>query len=157
MKPDSIIFLIENSAESIYQIEQAFRKAEILSSMKVARYGNEAILYLKGVGIYGNRSIYPIPGLIVLDLGLPDGSGLSVLGWIRQQSNFSHIPVISMVRPTQLKLIQQAFDLGANAYLVKHGNLEELTQLVMSIELMPDLSKQKQSSQSLKPESSNKS
>ena len=85
MKQSSVILLVENDKDYIYLLEQAFRKADIRNPLKIARYGNEAILYLRGVGIYADRRNYPLPKLILLDMTNPDGSSMAVLGWIREQ------------------------------------------------------------------------
>src|SRR4051812_41705050 len=100
-KPENaVVFVVENSAEYMYQLEQVVRKSNLPIDLKIARYGNEAILYLKGVGIYANRSTYPIPRIILLDLDLPDGSALSVLGWIRQQTDLFGVSVLTTGFPS---------------------------------------------------------
>jgi CheY-like chemotaxis protein len=134
MKSDGVIFLLENSTDYVFLLEQAFRKAQVFNPLRVARYGNEAILYLKGVGIYGDRVHYPVPQLVVLDLAIPDGSGLAVLGWIRRQPEFNAIPIIILVHSTQSKFLQDAFDKGANAYYGKREDLEGLARMIRSVE-----------------------
>src|SRR5688572_4856109 len=119
MKQSSVIFLVENNKDYIYMLEQAFRKASIRNPLKIARYGNEAILYFKGIGIYSDRKTYPLPALMLLDLTNPDGSSMAVLGWIRDQARFANLPIIILTKPDQNREIQQALDIGANAYVVK--------------------------------------
>ena len=134
MKRDGVIFLLENSTEYLFLLDQGFRRSQIYNPLRVARYGNEAILYLKGVGIYSDRSHYPLPELIIIDLALPDGSGLAVLGWIRRQAEFDNVPVVILVDPDQDKTIQEAFDRGANAYYLKRDDFEGLARMVRSLE-----------------------
>jgi hypothetical protein len=83
MLKEGIILLLENSTDYLFQLDQAFRSAAITQRLRVARYGNEAILYLKGIGIYGDREHYPLPNLVIIDLVIPDGSALAVYGWLR--------------------------------------------------------------------------
>jgi CheY-like chemotaxis protein len=135
MKKDGVIFLLENSTDYLFCLDQAFRTAQVMNPLRVARYGNEAILYLKGVGIYGDRTHYPLPSLIIIDLAIPDGSGMAVLGWIRRQPQFNEIPVIILVQPAQEKYVQDAFDRGANAYYLKRGDLAALSQMIRGLEL----------------------
>jgi CheY-like chemotaxis protein len=94
MESSDIIFLIENDMAYISLLEEAFRKASIPSRLRLARYGNEAILYLKGVGIYGDRKTYPLPWVILLDTTNPDGSSAAVLSWIREQPEFAEVPIL---------------------------------------------------------------
>jgi len=129
----AVVFVIENHADYMYQLEQSLRKAALPIDLKIARYGSEAVLYLKGVGIYGDRATYPLPQVIVLDLDLPDGSTLAVLGWIRQQTELTGVSVITTGYPGQQKLIQQARDLGAIAWFPKSdfvGLLNTIESLV---------------------------
>jgi DNA-binding response OmpR family regulator len=134
MKDSAVIFVVENSADYLFLLEQAFRKAEIHNPIKVARYGNEAILYLKGVGVYGDREHYPIPDLILLDMSLPDGSALSVWAWIRAQEELQEVPLIVLVHPTQQRHLQLALELGANAFLAKRDDLDGLVRMIRELE-----------------------
>lgn len=116
---ENVVFVVENSADYMYLLEQSFRKSGLPIDLKIARYGNEAVLYLKGVGIYSNRATYPLPRVILLDLDLPDGSPLAVLGWIRQQRDLAAVAVITTGYPGQHTVIQQARELGALAWFPK--------------------------------------
>lgn len=139
MKQSTVILLVENDKDFIYLLEQAFRKADIRNPLKIARYGNEAILYLRGVGIYADRKSYPLPRFIILDLTNPDGSSMALLGWIRDQAQFAQVPVLVLAAPNQQAEVQQAFDRGANAFIEKQGNLTELTKAVCSLQLFTDI------------------
>jgi DNA-binding response OmpR family regulator len=94
MKQSSIILLIENDQNYTFTLEQAFREASIRNPLKIVRYANEAILYLRGVGIYGDRRNYPLPALILLDMTNPDGCSLAVLQWARQQETLRGVPIL---------------------------------------------------------------
>ena len=63
------------------------------------------------------------PTLIVLDLGLPDGSGLDVLANIRQ---WSQVPILILSVQDQEMQKVKALDLGANDYLTKPFGVQEL-------------------------------
>jgi CheY-like chemotaxis protein len=129
---NAVVFVVENSADYMYLLEQAFRKAQAPMDLKIARYGNEAVLYLKGVGIYGNRDVYPLPKVVILDLDLPDGSPLAVLEWIRQQTELAGISVITTGFPGQKEMIEQARDLGALAWFPK-SDFPGLVNTVLSL------------------------
>lgn len=139
MKHSSVILLVENDKDYIYLLEQAFRRAEIRNPLKIARYGNEAILYLRGVGIYADRRNYPLPSLIILDLTNPDGSAMALLGWIREHPDFTRVPILILAGPGHEREVQNAFDRGANAYMVKRENLSELTAAIDTLDLLSDV------------------
>jgi CheY-like chemotaxis protein len=50
--------------------------------------------YLSGNGEYSNQLKYPMPRSILLNLNLPDSSGIQVLQKIKTNQNLKHIPVI---------------------------------------------------------------
>jgi len=63
------------------------------------------------------------PQLIILDLGLPDRDGLSVLKEVR---TWSKIPVIILTVKNSEEDIVKALDMGADDYLTKPFNTSEL-------------------------------
>lgn len=63
------------------------------------------------------------PGIIILDLGLPDIDGLAVIKEIRE---FSKCPIIVLSVRSDEKDKIQALDLGANDYVTKPFNIREL-------------------------------
>ena len=68
--------------------------------------GWEARAYLAGEWPYEDRYQYPLPSLIVLDLGLPDSSGFEagfeVLEWLADREGLFRIPVVYSRAPTEL-------------------------------------------------------
>ena len=63
---------------------------------------------------------------VVLDLMLPDGSGISLLKWIRTHHGYAHLPVvIASARVAELDR-SEAFKMGADAYLTKPVRLSDL-------------------------------
>jgi DNA-binding response OmpR family regulator len=134
MNQSAVIFILENSTDHLFLLEQAFRKGEVRNPIKVARYGNEAILYLKGIGVYADRERYPLPDLVLIDMSLPDGSALSVLGWIRRQPALETVPVIMLVHPTQQRYLQNAIKLGANAFFVTRDDFAALVKMIRDLD-----------------------
>jgi len=66
------------------------------------------------------------PDVIIADLRLPDISGLEILERLRRDSKFSNIPVIVITAKNELGDKLKAFELGADDYLVKPFQPEEL-------------------------------
>jgi two-component system response regulator QseB len=61
---------------------------------------------------------------LVLDLGLPDGDGLSVLRWLRQSGRTT--PVVIVTARDRLSDRIGGLDAGADDYLVKPFDIDEL-------------------------------
>ena len=128
------ILLVEDDYNDVLLIQRAFRKANIKPSVSTVSDGDEAVLYLQGQGKYADRAQYPVPLLILLDLKLPRRSGLEVLAWIRQQSQLRRLLVVVLTSSQEDSDLTQAYDLGANSYLVKPIDFQELVRLVELID-----------------------
>lgn len=72
-----------------------------------------------------------VPELVLLDLGLPDGDGMSLLAHMRQQ--FKGIPVIILTARGTLQDRLSGLDAGADDYLVKPFVLAELLARVRAL------------------------
>jgi len=66
------------------------------------------------------------PELLVIDLKLPDADGFQILERLRRDPKFSYIPVIVITSQDELSEKLKAFELGADDYLVKPFQPEEL-------------------------------
>ncbi len=64
--------------------------------------------------------------IIIMDLRLPDTSGFEVLERLRRDPRFSHVPLIVITVDNDLNNKLKAFELGADDYLVKPFQPEEL-------------------------------
>jgi two-component system response regulator len=71
----------------------------------------------------------PLPALVLLDLKLPLVSGLEVLKWIRAHPLLHSLIVVVFTSSTEPSDIAQAYQTGANSYLVKPSSLNTLTEL----------------------------
>ncbi|MBD2448519.1 response regulator [Nostoc sp. FACHB-152] len=124
------ILLVEDDARDILLIKRAFRRAGITNPLQVVRDGDTAVLYLAGEAPYSDRSIYPLPALILLDLKLPRRSGAEVLKWLRQQPGIKRLPVVILTASQEHTDVNYLYDLGANAYMVKPVAFDNLVEIV---------------------------
>src|SRR6266581_3907683 len=130
---DSAILLVEDDEADIFLLRRAFRNARIANPLIEVRDGQAAIQYLSGEGDYADRARYPIPFLILLDLRLPKLSGFEVIAWVRDQPHLAGLIVVVLTGSDHVPDVTKARELGANSYLVKPGNFEELVQMVKRI------------------------
>ena len=59
---------------------------------------------------------------------------MEVLAWIREQPSLKRLPIIMLSASNRPEDIDQAYDLGANSYLVKPSRVEELVELTKTID-----------------------
>jgi len=110
------ILYAEDDENDAFLANRAFEKAEILNPLVVVSDGKAAIEYLAGTGQYANRTEYPLPCLILLDLKLPRVSGLEVLKWIRSQPSVCTLPVLMLTSSNQDGDVHRAYILGAKKF-----------------------------------------
>lgn len=115
----SVILLVEDDPDDVFFLQEAFKKADMAGALRVARDGEEAVAYLLGQGAFADRRLHPPPALVLLDLKLPRKSGLEVLEWRRGQPGMASIPVVVLTSSVSETDVRRAYELGANAYLVK--------------------------------------
>ncbi|MBD0266636.1 MAG: response regulator [Tolypothrix sp. Co-bin9] len=130
------ILLVEDDPNDILLTQRAFRKANLEeASLQIVSDGDTAVFYLSGEGQYSDRNLYPLPVLMLLDLKLPRRSGHEILAWLRQQPELKRLPVIILTSSKENMDINQAYDLGANSYLVKPIGLTALVEVVQTLNL----------------------
>lgn len=126
MTKPSVILLVEDNPDDVFLMERALKAARIENPVIVVESGSEAIEYLAGVGRFADREVYPIPAVLFLDLKLPFVYGHEVLSWIRQRKEFEALIVIVLTSSNQASDMSRCYSLGANSYLVKPPNAEQL-------------------------------
>jgi len=113
------ILLVEDSADDALLILRALEKAGAKNAIRVVRDGEAAVNYLAGAGIYADRRLYPMPGLVLLDLNLPKLDGFEVLRWIRDTRALFGLKVVVLTTSQNMKDIARAYSAGADSFLVK--------------------------------------
>jgi CheY-like chemotaxis protein len=130
---NAVILLVEDNEDDVALIRRAFARNNIGNPLKVVRNGNEAILYLQGAGRYRDRSEFPLPKLVLLDLTLPGVDGFEVISWIRAQPELRMLRVLVMTSSRTIQDVNRAYQLGANSFLVKPTDFEDLVTLTQSL------------------------
>ncbi|OKH36337.1 two-component system response regulator [Calothrix sp. HK-06] len=135
MSSQDTILLVEDNPKDVLLIQRALRKAEIANPLQVVNDGDAAVLYLSGQAPYNDRNSYPLPVLILLDLKLPRRSGAEVLMWLRQQPGIKRLPVVVLTASQEYIDINNVYDLGVNAYIVKPVAFNDLVEIVKTLNL----------------------
>lgn len=118
IKPLRILVVEDDPCDALL-LEQALFNAAIHVPLHFVDDGEEALAYLRGDPPFGNRAIYPLPTLLLLNLEMTGMSGFDVLHWLRRQSEWTEMLTVLFGASSKTADIQNAFALGADAYLVK--------------------------------------
>src|SRR6185436_3856074 len=98
MPQNKAILLVDDNADDRLLLRRAFGKAGIINPLHEVNSGGEAIRYLHGEGDFADRAKYPFPGILPLDLNMPDVDGFGVLQWIRTKMTVQGLLVIVLSR-----------------------------------------------------------
>ena len=129
------ILLIEDDQNDVFFIQYAFEVANITNPLQIVVDGQQAIDYLAGTGKYTDRTQFPFPCLVLLDLKLPVKMGIDVLHWIHQQPSMRNLLVLVLTSSSNIEDVDEAYRLGARSYLVKPLSVEkrlEMARLIKS-------------------------
>ncbi len=133
MSATSLVLHVEDDPNDVLLVRRAFQKADVAAPLKSVADGLEAEDYLAGRGAYSDRAKHPLPSLILLDIKLPKKSGLEVLEWLRGQPDLRWIPVIMLTSSQNSGDVRRAYELGANAYLVKPTEISNLIGMIRAL------------------------
>jgi CheY-like chemotaxis protein len=135
MNSGKLILLVEDNPDDVLLVQRAFRRLKLPSPLAVVSDGDAAVDYLAGQGPYADRQAHPLPRLLLLDLKLPRRSGLEVLDWLRGQAVLQGLVKVVLTSSREQPDLQQAYALGANSYLVKPVNFDDLLDLIRTLDL----------------------
>ncbi|MDB6066193.1 MAG: putative response regulator, CheY [Pedosphaera sp.] len=127
------VLLVEDFDDDIFWMRRSWAKEGVVNPLQVVKNGRQAVEYLSGKGPYSDRKAFPLPCLVLLDLKLPYLMGTDVLEWIRGQANLRGLPVLMLSTSALQSDIDEAYQLGANAFMVKPPSGLQLGDLVRPI------------------------
>lgn len=129
MSDRAVILLVDDNEDDVLLIRRAFAQGKILNSLHVVRSGPEAIAYLNGSGKYADRSEFPLPSLVLLDIKMPGMDGFEVLQWIRRGSLVPTLRVVMLTSSDLMRDVNTAYQLGANSFLIKPLDFERFVEI----------------------------
>ena len=125
------ILLIEDSPSDAKLTISALKLAKVANELHHVEDGVQAMEFLRGQGKYEKS---PRPDLILLDLNLPRKDGREVLKEMKEDPEYSNIPVIVLTTSNAEKDVLQSYQLHCNCYVTKPVNFDRFLECVRSIE-----------------------
>jgi CheY-like chemotaxis protein len=125
------VLLVDDNPADVELAREALARGRHQSCISNVANGEEAMAFLRRTGPYANTVR---PDLVILDLNLPKKDGRAVLAEAKADTHLRAIPVVVFSTSRSLLDITRSYDLGANCYLSKPGNLNDYLSAVQSIE-----------------------
>ncbi len=130
MKTTPQVLLVEDNPADANLVAEALSQSELPNFVVAVSDGEEALAFLHREGKYADR--FP-PDLILLDLSLPRKDGRAVLAEVKSNPVLRQTPVVVFSSSQSPQDISLSYELGANGYVCKPGNLHEYLTAVRSI------------------------
>jgi CheY-like chemotaxis protein len=124
------ILLLEDDRTTAALIRQVLAATYIANPLDHLTSGNEAVEHLERLAETGRR-----PVLLVLDLSVPDLSGLEVLQRMRALPGLAAVPVVMLSGSGDDAEIERAYEIGIDAYLVKPAGIHGLPDVIRRLGL----------------------
>lgn len=128
------IVMIEDDEGHARLIEKNVRRAGVNNPIMPFTDGTSALDFILGKDRTGegNKSNYL---LILLDLNLPDMSGIDILEKIKTNPHTKRLPVVILTTTDDEGEIQRCYDLGANVYITKPVEYDSFANAIRQLGL----------------------
>lgn len=123
------ILVVDDRSDDVELLTLMLRRARVRNRVEAVHSMTDGIAYLSGQGIYADRDRYAAPTLLLLDLHLPDGSGLDILRWIRSHRDCAPVGVV-VLTGSHIGQIRECYDLGAHSFLVKPLKFSDFQNMI---------------------------
>jgi two-component system, chemotaxis family, response regulator Rcp1 len=131
MKVERVLLIVDDNPADVALAREALKACAYSGQINTVADGAEALAFLARRGNYAGASK---PDLVLLDLNLPKRDGLSVLASMKAGPELRRIPVVIFSTSRLPKDITRSYELGANCYVSKPGNLTDFFSMMRSIE-----------------------
>jgi CheY-like chemotaxis protein len=128
------IVMIEDDAGHARLIEKNIRRAGVRNEIVSFGDGTSAIAYLFGAdgsgAVHAGRAL-----LILLDLNLPDMTGVDILKRLKANEHLKRAPVVILTTTDDRQEIRRCYDLGCNVYITKPVDYESFAHSIRQLGL----------------------
>jgi len=132
-KPVTIV-MVEDDTGHARLIEKNIRRAGVNNEIVPFLKGGDALDYLMGPDGTGQVSAHR-QFLVLLDLNLPDMTGVAILEKIKNNPHTRRTPVVVLTTTDDEREIQRCYDLGANVYITKPVDYEGFANAIRQLGL----------------------
>jgi len=133
MNQEKAVLLVEDNKLDRLFFTRAYHRSGFSNPLMNVRTEQEAQSYLRGDREFADRSKYPFPRVVVLDLTLPDKNGLELVRWMRSHPETNHVGVVILGGTGNPVEQEEATGLGVDGYHEKPSSLDGLNDLVQEI------------------------
>lgn len=127
------VLIVEDNDDDYEVTFRALEEAGLKNPVIRCDNGDDVLDYMAGDDMYADKTKFPRPGLILLDLNIPGANGRDVLAEIRATELWKLIPVIVFTTSDDPKDIQHCYDSGANSYIRKPVDIDRFFNAISTL------------------------
>ncbi|MBD2753104.1 response regulator [Spirosoma validum] len=127
MKTFFNVLIVDDDEDDQFLIKSAFLKNSSQFNLRFATDGTDVLEKIENTQF--------LPDLILLDLNMPVMNGFDVLKHLKSSTLYRHVPVIILTTSANESDINQSYELGANTFITKPINHQDLVDLAEQIRL----------------------
>ena len=127
------VLYVEDEEDDVFLLRRAWAREGIPYPLVVLPDGVQAVDYVLGQGAFCDRSLHPLPVLVLLDLNLPLKGGLEVLTESRARFPADELPIVIVSSSDAQRDRMAALARGANGYRVKPRDCQGIDTLVAEL------------------------
>ena len=124
-RPAQVLLVDDNRGDALLAAH-AFKSASFETNLTHASTGETALVLLRDGAI--------LPDIVLLDLQLPQMSGMDVLTAIKSDERLKHIPVIVLSNSGDGHNVTRCYQHHASAYVIKPLDLAKYRETIALIE-----------------------
>ncbi|MBD2598123.1 two-component system response regulator [Nostoc sp. MBR 210] len=126
------LLVVEDSNEDFKMLQRLMRRLAVQNPIYRCTNGDEVLDFLYREENSQNPNTIPKPSVILLDLNLPGIDGRDILERLKQDISLKKIPIVVFTTSSNPKDIEFCYQKGANGYLVKPMDAQELQKTVQA-------------------------
>jgi CheY-like chemotaxis protein len=123
---DGTILVLEDDDVDFLFLQRALKAAGGSNPVQQVATGEEAIGYISGLGRFADRERFPFPTMFLTDCKTAGLSGLEVMRWMKEHPQWRVVPTVFLTGNDFPADVREAYDLGAQAVMVKPLTPEDL-------------------------------
>lgn len=117
------ILLADDDIDDCNFFKEALAKLTLSTNLKTVNDGEELMQLLT------NETI-DLPNILFLDINMPRKNGFECLSEIKKNERLKDLPIVIFSTSKSRDNINNAFKIGANIYIRKPGNFNQLMQVI---------------------------
>ena len=128
------ILMVEDDEGHARLIERNIRRSGVNNEIIAFSNGTEALDYLFGADGSGLKHKGKAL-LILLDLNLPDMTGIDILRRVKENRYLKSAPVVILTTTDDSQEIKRCYELGCNVYITKPVNYDSFANAIRQLGL----------------------